>query len=405
MSRSAVQSHRWWGALGILSVIVLIVSACGSSAPTATAVATAAQTTVATTAPTAAVTSGETASMSTLVAQAIAATKANTGPQTEWTGPTTGPTAVKGKFVVVVSGDQNNGSDLDWATASAQAATAIGWKNTTLDGKATVSGWEAAVTEAIALHPDGIVLAGIDGSAVEPLLKKAVAAGIVIVGQHNSATPGPVADWGEYYNIGQTVGDIETALFNYIVADSSGQAHVLLTLDDLYAIAVAKTKFLANLLTTCPGCTNLGTVNVPSATISTETAARVTGWVSQYKPPFYLWACGDALSDYVPAALQAGGMTPGQIKLIGADGTATAYQRIRDGWQVATVPEPLFEEGWIAIDELNRAFASQPAYDFTVQAYVVDKANVDLEGGAQNSFDPTNNYKQHFEALWGVAGS
>ena len=43
------------------------------------------------------------------------------------------------------------------------------------------------------------------------------------------------------------------------------------------------------------------------------------------------------------------------------DGSELAFQRIRSKqYQMATVPEPLHEQGWQLVDELNRAFAGEP---------------------------------------------
>jgi ribose transport system substrate-binding protein len=78
---------------------------------------------------------------------------------------------------------------------------------------------------------------------------------------------------------------------------------------------------------------------------------------------------------------------------------------VRSGqqYQIMTLPEPIELQAWQAIDELNRAFHGEPPSRFVQPVYVVQKSNVDAEGGAQNQFFPSNGYKQHYSRIWGLA--
>ena len=102
--------------------------------------------------------------------------------------------------------------------------------------------------------------------------------------------------------------------------------------------------------------------------------------------------------------LRSGGVDPSQAKLIGADGNRSAYDRIRKGdqYQVVTVSEPIELQAWQAIDELNRAFHGEPSSGFVQPPFLVTKENIHSEGGDQNTFIPSNNYKQHYLEIWGV---
>ena len=74
-------------------------------------------------------------------------------------------------------------------------------------------------------------------------------------------------------------------------------------------------------------------------------------------------------------------------------------------YQVATVPEPAELEAYEALDELNRAMAGQQPSGYVPPAYIVTKNNVDAEGGQSNTFTPSNNYKEHYAAIWTGKGS
>ena len=58
--------------------------------------------------------------------------------------------------------------------------------------------------------------------------------------------------------------------------------------------------------------------------------------------------------------------------------------------------------GWQLIDELNRAFNGEAPSGFVTKVHLVTKANVDADGGKDNRFDPSNDYRGHYKAIWGV---
>ena len=70
--------------------------------------------------------------------------------------------------------------------------------------------------------------------------------------------------------------------------------------------------------------------------------------------------------------------------------------------RIGTVAEPLRLQGWMCIDELNRAFAGQPPSGFVTKVHLVTKDNVDADGGDKNRFEPSNNYRDHYKEIWGV---
>ena len=81
---------------------------------------------------------------------------------TEWDGPTTGPAAQPGKNIVYVSTDQRNGGAAGVGKGVEEAAAALGWNLTVMDGQGTVTGQSSVLSQAIALQPDGIILGAVD---------------------------------------------------------------------------------------------------------------------------------------------------------------------------------------------------------------------------------------------------
>ena len=77
----------------------------------------------------------------------------------------------------------------------------------------------------------------------------------------------------------------------------------------------------------------------------------------------YSLAINDLYYDFMgPSLASAGKAGDGApFNISAGDGSESAFQRIRSKqYQMATVPEPLHEQGWQLVDELNRAFAGEP---------------------------------------------
>ena len=110
---------------------------------------------------------------------ALAAAKALIGASTAqvatWDGPTDGPRAQPGKFIVYPSQDQRNGGALGVGDGVKEACAALGWQFRLIDGQGTTNGQTAAIQQAIALKPDGIVLGTIDAASQKTAIAAAVA--------------------------------------------------------------------------------------------------------------------------------------------------------------------------------------------------------------------------------------
>jgi ribose transport system substrate-binding protein len=340
-----------------------------------------------------------------VTAAKAALTKA-AAPAKIWDGPTGGPKAQAGKFVVYVSTDQQNGGALGVGNGVVEAAKAIGWRSQVIDGQGTVSGQAAALNQAIALKPDGIVLGGIDAAGQKTAVARAVSLGIKVVGWHAGPKPGPMDDPKLFTNIETRAEDTATTTANYVIATSDGKANVVILTDSQYAIAVLKAKTMQKVVQSCTTCSVLDYVDSPIAESSTRMPQVTISLRQRFGAKMtYALAINDLYFDFMAPALRSAGVSasgPPQFVSAG-DGSISAYGRIRDGqYQVATIPEPLNLHGWQAVDELNRAIAGQPPSGYVTAAHLVTKANIAFDGGPQNIFDPGNGYRDKYKAIWGV---
>ncbi|HEY0485528.1 MAG TPA: substrate-binding domain-containing protein [Mycobacteriales bacterium] len=325
---------------------------------------------------------------------------------TTWDGPTTGPKAAKGKSLVYVSADQRNGGALGVSAGVTEAAKALGWTVRILDGKGTAAGASAALDQAIALKPDGIVLGTVDTVQAKTQIDRANAAGIAVVGWHSAPDPGPVASPKLVANITTKAEDVGRATAMQAIADSDGKAGAVLFTDSVYAIAIKKSDAMRNELKKCGGCTVLETQDTPLADTAARMQPLTSNLINQHGAKWtYGLGINDLYFDYAIAAARSAGKGPsGPLKFISAgDGSESAFQRIRDGqYQIGTVAEPLNLQGWECVDELNRAFSKQQWSGYTPAVHLVTKENIAFDGGKDNRYDPENGYRDQYKKIWGV---
>jgi ribose transport system substrate-binding protein len=329
-----------------------------------------------------------------------------TAPGAPWTGPTTGPKAQGRKVIVYVSSDQRNGGPQGAGDGAQEAAKIIGWDLRILDGQGSVQGRTTALNQAIALKPDGIILGNVDTMEQAPVIDKAVKLGIKVIGWHAAAAPGPVKSPAVITNVTTDPREVAKAAALYAVVDSNGTASVILFKDSITTISTAKTDAESAAIKGCAGCKVITIEDTPMGDLANRMAGLTTSLLTRYgKAWTYSIAVNDLYFDFSAPSLQSGGVNaatgyPRQISA--GDGSVTAFQRIRQRrYQIATVAEPLRLQGWMCVDELNRAFAGQPPSGFVPPPHLFIAANLDRDGGKNNAYEPENGYKDIYRKIWG----
>ena len=332
--------------------------------------------------------------------------KAATAHADKWDGPKDGPKAAAGKKIVFVAGDLKNGGILGASEGVKEAAAAAGWTVTVIDGQGSVSGRTAAMGQALTLKPDGIVVGGFDTKEQQVAFDAAAKSGAAVVGWHSGTKPGPEPEAGIYANVTTSPQDVsDTAAFQAI-SDSGGKAGVIIFTDTQYEIAVFKARAMEAAIKKCAGCTVLEFVDSPIGESSQRMPQLTTTLLQKYGDKWtYSLAINDLYFDFMgPSLAAAGKKGDGAPKAISAgDGSESAFQRIRSKqYQAGTVPEPLNEQGWQLVDELNRAFNKAPWSGFVSGIHLVTPDNIAFDGGAKNVFDPDNGYRDQYKKIWGV---
>ncbi|KAB0678998.1 substrate-binding domain-containing protein [Aureimonas leprariae] len=323
-----------------------------------------------------------------------------------WDGPTTGPKAATGKTVVYVAGDLKNGGTEGVSRGVEEAAKAIGWTLRVIDGRGEISGRTAALNQAIALQPDGIIVGGFDAIEQNAALAGVKEANIPFVGWHATIEPGPDAQTGMFANVNTRIADVAETAADLAIVESGGKAGVVIFGDSTYAMAIGKARMMEAQIKKCGGCEVLTLEDSPMAEASTRMPQLTTALLQRFGDKWtHSLAVNDLYYDFMSPGLASAGKSGSDAphNISAGDGSESSFQRIRSKqFQMATVPEPLHQQGWQLIDELNRAFGNQPWSGYVSGIHLVTANNVAFDGGADNVFDPDNGYRDVYRKIWGV---
>jgi ribose transport system substrate-binding protein len=373
-------------AIAIVAATLCVTTACSKGSDSTATTATAA---------------GAASGCSDVVATATAAVKTATDISAPWTGPTTGPVATKDKLIVVVAQTMTNPGVAGAAKGVQDAGAAIGWQVRVIDGQGDPAGIAAAFGQALALKPAGIVVAGFDPGTISAQISKADAAGIAVIGWHAKSDPGPSTSPKMFTNVTTKVTDVSTISAQWIIANSNGNAGVVVFTDNSIPFAAGKAKMIVDALGECAGVKVLQEENIPIPDAGTRTPQEFSSLVSRLGTKWtHSVAINDLYFDNAATPLRAAGKsgTGAPFNVGAGDGSAAAFQRIASGqFQAVTVPEPLTAEGWQIVDEFNRSFSKEPATTYVPPVHVVDAANV----GTTTTWDPANGYQDIYKKIWG----
>lgn len=318
-------------------------------------------------------------------------------------GPTAGPTAATGKSIVVLAGDLKNGGILGVTNGVEEAAAAIGWEVRVLDGAGSIQGRTAAIGQAMALQPDGMIINGFDAVEQQAALEGVVAANIPMVAWHSGPKIGCDAPGGIFANVSTDAMTVSEVAAEWAMEDGGDNVGVVIFTDSTYQIAIDKADRIKETIEKMGG-TVLEYVDTPIADTSSRMGPLTTSLLQKYGASWtHALAINDLYFDFMGPALAAAGIKGDGAPLAGSagDGSEAAFQRIRAAqYQAITVAEPLNLQGWQLVDELNRAVQGEAC-----SGYVTSPALVTQEGlaklGDSNSFDPDSPYRAAYSAIWG----
>jgi ribose transport system substrate-binding protein len=336
----------------------------------------------------------------------LAAAAALAGPamaETPFDGPTSGPKAAEGKSIVVVAADLKNGGILGVTNGVEEAAAKIGWQVRVLDGAGSVSGRTAAIGQALALQPDGLIINGFDAVEQQAALEGVVQANIPMVAWHSGPKIGCDAPGGIFVNVSTDAMTVSEVAAEWAMKDGGEKMGAVIFTDSTYQIAIDKADRIKETIEAMGG-TVLEYVDTPIADTSTRMGPLTTSLLQRHGAKWtHALAINDLYFDFMGPALAAAGIPGDGAPLAGSagDGSEAAFQRIRTGeYQAITVAEPLNLQGWQLVDELNRAIQGEACSGYITSPALVTQAGLEKLGDS-NQFDPDSPYREAYSKIWG----
>ena len=323
--------------------------------------------------------------------------------QEAFDGPSTGPKAAPGKSIVVVAGDLKNGGILGVTEGVEEAVAEIGWDLRVLDGAGSIQGRTAAIGQALALQPDGLIINGFDAVEQQAALEGVVDAGIPMVAWHSGPKIGCDAPGGIFVNVSTDAMTVSEVAAEWAIEDAGEGVGAVIFTDSTYQIAIDKADRIKETIEAMGG-TVLEYVDTPIADTSSRMGPLTISLLQKYGDSWtHALAINDLYFDFMGPALASAGISASDGPQAGSagDGSEAAFQRIRtSNYQQITVAEPLNLQGWQLVDELNRAIQGEAC-----SGYVTSPALVTEEGlsklGDSNQFDPDVPYRQTYATIWG----
>jgi ribose transport system substrate-binding protein len=320
-----------------------------------------------------------------------------------WRGPQSGPAGQPGKTIAIVAEDLRNGGIVGVAQGVREAARVLGWSVKIIDAGGSAAGRTKALAAALALAPDGLVLCGSDALEAKPGLVAFADRGVPIVGWHAGPVSGPIAGTPVAMNVTTDPLEVARATAMAAVAQSDGHAGVVIFTDSKYRIAMAKANAMAAIIRACEGCSVLEVRDVALSSADAQMPEVTRELLQRYgKRWTHALAINDIVFDHAVPVLTKAGLPSHALSLLSAgDGSAAAFLRIQaKTFQTGTVAEPLNQQGWQVLDELNRLFAHQPASGFIAPVHLVTPDNIAFDGGPRFQYDPDNGYREIYRRIW-----
>ena len=326
-------------------------------------------------------------------AELAALVKASSSTVSKWNGPTTGPIAPKGKFIVSIPCTRLAYGCARIDDGVKAAAKVLGWKVLTIDPKGDPAAANDAVRQAIRLKADGIVVGAIDPVVLKASIAEARKAGIVVVDPVSARAPSPTGINHDVSIQGFKEGRVLGA---YIAVASNGTAQVGIMDDKEFPHQALRTGGIKASLAKCSGCKIVGESNFVVTDIGTQLGPKSQSFLSANPSITWLSVAFDAATGDVVAASQQAGAR--KVKIVSMDGNPQNLAFIQQGKQTATVAAPLDRTGWASMDNINRVINGQkPTVDDGIPIRLVTKANV--ADFLKHGFGPVN-YQAKYTQLW-----
>jgi len=300
--------------------------------------------------------------------------------------------------VVFVSQDFRNSGVAAVYRSFEEACGVLGWRFEVENGAGDTATNRRLFTQAVGDGVDGIVLGGIDAGDLADLIGGARSLRPIVVGWHATSSLRQVPLL--FANVSTDLRTVAEMAIDQVVRTARPHAGVVIVNDDRFEFANVKTQRMREVLQRHASCELLAVENVPIATAGKEIPGLMARLQQRYGARWtHIVAINDIYFESMTYPLTQLGRR--DIQGISAgDGSSSALSRIATGraTQVATIAEPMGEQGWQLADELVRAFAGRPPSGHVTEPIAVTTAS--LRAHALRSVDEGRAYREAYRRQW-----
>ena len=310
-----------------------------------------------------------------------------------------------GKHIVLIySGQGAIGTELAY-TPFKQAAKVLGWKVTSLyPALPTPQDLQQALSQAIQLHPDAVVIAAVDDAAFQSQINTLASMHIPVISDFSpDPTGGPIT----LSLMGaQGQGALARVAGARAVADLGGKGEIgVIGLQGYKIVQDYDAGFYAEVKQTCPACT-IKETDLPLTSLGTTDGTDIVNFLRANPGIKGLLLGYDGLGSDLYTAAKSAGITLPKIYSIAT--IPTGVQAALAGELTATVPVDYADLGWRDADALARIFTGQTASALAQD--VIYERPVIWSGQYHNVPSlPSDNgfptivasYQAQYEKLWG----
>lgn len=382
-----------------LSVMSLLVTACGSSN-------TASATSTSVTASKSGVTS-TTAVTQNVVSQAKSEIAKYVGiPTFTPPGPSIEASKLKGKTVMVV--DDNTVADaLVQITKGVQAAgQLLGISVETYNGQNIISSIEQGVQQGINQKVDAIMLVGIATSLVPSSVAAANAAKIPVISvlpsQPDLTAPGQGYGSGIFGGSGPSYIELGRLMADAAMVESNGGPINAGVIDFNNPGELAVVGGIKSVFTSCSNCKILTTQDIEPQNWATKITGATSSMILANPNLNYIFPTADTMAIFAVPGISQSGAT-GKVSVVTEDGDSAVLSLIQKGPVVAADPgysTPWI--GWEAMDQALRAMSGMQPGNPVVPIRYFDKSNLNGVDVTSLSTLYGDAYLAGYKNLWGL---
>ncbi|MGW0499538.1 sugar ABC transporter substrate-binding protein [Streptomyces sp. NPDC003007] len=287
----------------------------------------------------------------------------------------------------------------DLADFFTEAAKELGWQVKQIATQGTPESVQAAYEQALRDKPDAVVASGFPRAVYAKQLARLKMAGIPVIQSNADDVAGDGISLLK--NGPKDVAVQGEMLASWVVSNSGAKADtVYFDLPAYTILKPVKDSFAAKYKEWCEGCA-LDNVDVPITAVGKDMPDRVVSYLRSHPKVTHVVFSLGLLNVGAPAALKTAGITGKRIVVNVGD--AQNYQYIQGGLTDGAMALNSHETAWLQADALARHFTGQPmAVDqkAALPNLLVTKDNLP---SADGDFPIVEDYRQQFEALWGLS--